>query len=82
MQRSTGGGLLLFGNNGHRAGSALRWEDARRRLVSTPGDVVEFTRDDGPQVRGAGLEADVRRKTIRFSGAVSGTLVTESDGDD
>ena len=40
-------------------------------------------RDDGPQVRGAGLEADVRRKTIRFSGAVSGTLVlvTESDDD-
>ena len=60
---------------------ALRWEDARRRLVSTPGDAVEFTRDDGSQVRGDGLEADVRRKTIRFSGAVSGTLVTESDGD-
>ena len=61
---------------------ALRWEDARRRLVSTPGDVVEFTRDDGSQVRGDGLEADVRRKTIRFSGSVSGTLVTESDGED
>ena len=61
---------------------ALRWEDERRRLVSSPGDVVEFTRDDGSQVRGAGLEADVRRKTIRFSEAVSGTLVTASDGDD
>ena len=33
---------------------ALRWEDSRRRLVSG--------------VRGDGLEADVRRKTIRFSG--------------
>ena len=61
---------------------ALRWEDARRRLVSTPGDAVEFTRDDGSQVRGDGLEADVRRKTIRFSGAVSGILVTESDRED
>ena len=47
---------------------ALRWEDARRRLVSTPGDAVEFTRDDGSQARGDGLEADARRKTIRFSG--------------
>ena len=61
---------------------ALRWEDARRRLVSTPGDAVEFTRDDGSQVRGDGLEAYVRRKTIRFSGAVSGTLVTGSDNED
>ena len=61
---------------------ALRWEDDRRRLVPTPGDVAEFTRDDGSQVRGDGLEADVRRKTIRFSGAVSGTLVTESDNED
>ena len=58
---------------------ALRWEDARRRLVSSPGDIVELTRDDGSHVRGDGLEADVRRKTIRFSGAVSGTLVTESN---
>ena len=49
--------------------------------MSTLGDAVEFTRDDGSQVRGAGLEADVRRKTIRFSGAVSGTPVTETDGD-
>ena len=61
---------------------ALRWEDAPRRLVSTPGDVVEFIRDDGSQVRGDGLVADVRRKTIRFSGAVSGTLVTQSEADD
>ena len=61
---------------------ALRWEDGPRRLVSTPGDVVEFTRDDGSHVRGDGLEADARRKTIRFSGAVSGTLVAQSDGGD
>ena len=66
---------------------ALRWEDERRRLVSSPGDVsspadiVEFTRDDGSQVRGAGLEVDVRRKTIRFSGPVSGTLVTQAEAD-
>ena len=50
--------------------------------MSTPGDVVEFTRDDGSQVRGAGLEVDVRRMTIRFSEAVSGTLVTDSDSED
>ena len=61
---------------------ALRWEDAPRRLVSTPGDIVEFIRADGSQVRGDGLVADVRRKTIRFSGAVSGILVAESEAAD
>ena len=40
------------------------------------GDVVEFIRDDGSQVRGDGLKADVRRGTIRFSGAARATLVT------
>ena len=56
----------------------LRWEDERRRLVTSPRDTVEFSRDDGSQVRGAGLEVDVRTKTIRFSGPVSGTLVTDT----
>ena len=53
----------------------LRWEDARRRLVSGPEETVALTRDDGSQVTGVGLQVDVRRKTIRFSGPVSGTLV-------
>ena len=58
----------------------LRWEDGRRRLVTGPEPVVEILRDDGSQVTGTGLEVDVRRKTIRFTGPVSGTLVTQTDG--
>ena len=58
----------------------LRWEDQRRRLVTGPEAVVEILRDDGSQVTGTGLEVDVRRKTIRFTDPVSGTLVTRTDG--
>ena len=59
----------------------LRWDDERRRLVSSAEDTVELSRDDGSQVSGTGLEVDVRSKTIRFSGQVSGTLVTETGGE-
>ena len=61
------------------AGS-LNWEGKRLRLSSGAGQTVAIARDDGSQVSGAGLEVDVRRKTIRFTGQVSGTLVTDSDG--
>ena len=53
----------------------LRWEDASHRLFSGPEETVALTRDDGSQVTGVGLQVDVRRKTIRFSGRGSGTLV-------
>ena len=59
----------------------LRWEDERRWLVTGPDAVVQIVRDDGSQVRGTGLEVDVRSNTIRFTGPVSGTLVTDSDGE-
>ena len=59
----------------------LRWEDGRRRLGTSPPEaVVQILRDDGSQLRGTGLEVDVRRKTIRFTGPVSGTVVTQTDG--
>ena len=61
---------------------ALRWQNERRRLVTGPGETVEFYREDGSQVRGAGLEVDVRGRTIRFSGPVSGTLVTAAAGEE
>ena len=56
----------------------LRWEDARRRLISGPEEMAEIWRDDGTWISGAGLEVDVRSKTIRFSALASGTLVIES----
>ena len=60
----------------------LRWEDASHRLFSGPEDPVALTRDDGSQVTGTGLQVDVRRKTIRFSGPVSGTLVAETGAEE
>ena len=54
----------------------LQWDDARHRLTSGTGEMVQISRDDGSRVSGSGLEVDVHRKTIRFSGPVSGTLVT------
>ena len=60
----------------------LRREDASHRLFSGPEDTVALTRDDGSQVTGTGLQVDVRRKTIRFSGRVSGTLVAETSAEE
>ena len=60
----------------------LRWEDASQRLFSGREEAVALTRDDGSQVTGGGLQVDVRRKTIRFSGRVSGTLVAETAAED
>ena len=37
---------------------------------------MEISRDDGSQVRGGGVDVDMRRKTIRFTGPVTGTLVS------
>ena len=56
----------------------LHWEDERRRLSSDPDEMTEIWRDDGTWISGAGLEVDVRSKTIRFSGIVSGTVIIES----
>lgn len=59
----------------------LRWEDERRLLISGR-ETVQISRDDGSLVAGAGLEVDVRSKTVRFSQPVSGILVTEAAGED
>lgn len=59
----------------------LRWDDDRRRLTSGT-EEVRISRDDGSHVRGAGIEVDVRSKTIRFARPVTGTLVTESTGEE
>ena len=62
------------------AGS-LNWEGKRLRLNSAAGQTVAIARDHGSQVTGAGMEVDVRRRTIRFAGPVSGTPVIESDAE-
>ena len=60
----------------------LRWEDGRRRLISDSLEMAESWRDDGTWISGAGLEVDVRSKTIRFSALVSGRLIIESTADE
>ena len=42
----------------------------RRRLVTPPEATVEIVRDGGSQVRGTGLEVDLRSKTIASPGFV------------
>ena len=53
----------------------LAWDDEARTLTSPAEDLVELRRDDGSQVAGRGLEIIVRRRTVRFGGRVSGTIV-------
>ena len=56
---------------------SLRWEGLRHRLVSD--EEVTIARDDGAEVRAGGVDVDTRRKRIRFTAPVSGTLVTGSE---
>ena len=56
---------------------SLRWEGLRHRLVSE--QEVAISRDDGSEVRAGGVDVDVRRKRIRFTAPVSGTLVTDDE---
>jgi LPS export ABC transporter protein LptC len=58
---------------------ALLWEDGARRLTSEPDQRVELRRDDGSSVAGSGFEAEVRRRTIRFTGRVAGTIVVDAE---
>ena len=60
----------------------LHWDHAGRLLSTGPEQVVAVIRDDGSRVRGAGFEAQLRAKTIHFSGPVSGRLVAETAVDE
>ena len=60
----------------------LHWDEDLRLLSTDPDQVVTVSRDDGAHVQGAGLEVEMRRKQIRFSGPVSGLLVAESRADE
>ena len=60
----------------------LHWDHAGRLLSTGPEQVVAVIRDDGSRVHGAGFEAELRAKTIHFSGPVSGRLVAETAADE
>ena len=40
---------------------------------------MTIARDDGSEVRAGGVDVDMRRKRIRFTAPVSGTLVTDDE---
>ena len=60
----------------------LQWDHDGRLLTTGSEQVVAVIRDDGSRVQGAGFEAEVRSKTIHFSGPVSGRLVAETAADE
>ena len=60
----------------------LHWDHHGRLLSTGPEQVVAVIRDDGSRVQGAGFEAELRDKTISFSGPVSGRLVAETAADE
>ena len=60
----------------------LHWDHSVRLLSTGPDQVVAVIRDDGSRVQGAGFEAELRAKTIQFSGPVSGRLVAETAADE
>ncbi len=74
--------LLSASQKASLSAEVLRWDEALRLLSSDPEQMVTVSRDDGAHVQGAGLEVEVRRKTIRFSGPVSGLLVAAPREDD
>ena len=55
--------------------TGLNWSDSERMLTGDDGAEVELERGDGSRLAGAGFEADVARRIIRFLGPVSGTWV-------
>lgn len=60
----------------------LYWDHDGRLLSTGPEQRVAVIRDDGSRVQGAGFEAELRAKTINFSGPVSGRLVAETAADE
>jgi LPS export ABC transporter protein LptC len=57
--------------------TVLDWDRAHRFVHGDPDAAVIVEKDDGSRLQGTGFEADFRTHTIRFSGGVSGTIITE-----
>ena len=60
----------------------LHWDHSGRLLSTGAEQVVAVIRDDGSRVQGAGFEAELRTKSVQFSGPVSGQLVAETAADE
>lgn len=57
--------------------TGLNWSDSERMLTGDDGAEVELERGDGSRLAGAGFEADVARRIVRYLGPVSGTWVVD-----
>ena len=73
------GEIVLYsaGDEATMRATSLEWNRDRRLARSAPGSAVVVERQDGTRIEGHGFEADFRSHTIRFSGGVSGTVVTD-----
>jgi LPS export ABC transporter protein LptC len=74
--------LRSFSQEASLTAEELHWDHDGRLLSTGPEQVVAVIRDDGSRVQGAGFEAELRDKTINFSGPVSGRLVAETAADE
>lgn len=64
----------------------LRWNNEARQLQGRDGEEVRIRREDGSEIMGDGFLADMRSRSLVFSGSVEGTFVdspeqSESDAD-
>ena len=55
--------------------AGLNWSDSERMLTGDDGAEVVLEWGDGSRLAGAGFEADVARRIVRYLGPVSGSLV-------
>ena len=55
--------------------AGLNWSDSERILTGDDGAEVVLEWGDGSRLAGAGFEADVARRIVRYLGPVSGSLV-------
>lgn len=55
----------------------LYWNNEEKILTGRPEGRVRIVEDSGSQIDGLGFEADVRTKSVDFSGRVTGTYITD-----
>jgi len=61
---------------------SLFWDSEKRLLTAEEDHQVSIEKDDGDQVSGTGFEADLREKSILFTGSSRGKLVVPEEEDE
>ena len=60
----------------------LEWKDTARTLTGGDEEEVNVYQDNGTMFTGINFQADARRRSWEFSGAVSGTYIHDDDEDE